>query len=477
MENTQELGEFGKAVLAQEARTENNMKAYASSLDSCVDLFFKIGASRGKNIIPDFMKAFVEDKDLAVRIALWSRDVRGGAGERKIFRDIIAHLCSTNQEVAQKLVHMVPELGRWDDMFSFTGEARKVAFGKIAAALNSGNGLCAKWMPRKGPEAAELRNSMLMSPKAYRKLLVGLTQVVETPMCANNWDSIEFEHVPSVASARYRKTFEKHTPVKFKEFVTAALKGDVKINAGAVYPYDVIKGFPRWDSASLSEDEQNHIIAQWNNLPNYVGDAVILPMVDVSGSMHCEVGDGRVRTKLTCVEVAVGLGLYLADKNTGPLKDIFMTFSAKPSLELLRGNVVQKVMQLKNAHWSMNTDLNSAFETLLNVAVSNKIPADKMPKMILILSDMQFDQCAEYDDSAMEMIRRKYKQSGYGMPAIVFWNLNARDNMPARADEHGVVLVSGFSPIIVKSILSANFTHISPKMVMLEAITNPRYDW
>jgi len=124
----------------------------------------------------------------------------------------------------------------------------------------------------------------------------------------------------------------------------------------------------------------------------------------------------------------------------------------------------------------MNTNLVAAMEKILKVAVDGSVPSDEMPKILLIMSDMQFDRCARFDDSAIGMIRRKYETAGYQMPQIVFWNLNAADNVPVKANETGVALVSGFSPAIVKSVLSADVEEFTPRGIMMKTIMNPRYD-
>lgn len=473
------MSTFANAVRNQSARTDNGMKALKSTTSSCVDLFFKIGASRGKDIVPGFTAAYVENRDYALRIAQWARDVRGGSGERKLFRDILSHLAKTDVDSALALMLKTPQLGRWDDLLVLLGtEIEGEMISMIKDALDKGDGLCAKWMPRKGEEAAKLRALLGWSPKFYRKRLVELTQVVETQMCAKQWDEINFNHVPSLASARYKKAFARHT-AKYKEWAAKLVSADpevrkeVKVNAGAVYPYDVLKGVYQ-----LSYDRANrdHVIAQWEALPNYVGDASILPLVDVSGSMTSLAGGYNSKSQVSCLDVAVSLGLYLADKNKGKFKDTFLTFSSSPELLNLRGNVLEKAEQMVRSKWAMNTDLNRAIQKILDVAVQHSVPAEEMPRMLLILSDMQFDQCAKHDDSALEMIGRKYAEAGYTMPQVVFWNLNAADNVPVKMDQSGTALVSGFSPAIVKSILSADVEQFTPEAMMLKTIMNPKYD-
>jgi hypothetical protein len=466
---------FVDAVVNQEARTKNGMKARKSTANACVDLFFKAGALRGKDIVPSFVAAMAENKEYALRIAAWLRDVRGGAGERQLFRDILVHLENTDPEAAKALLAKVPELGRWDDLFVFkTKELKSVAYTMLGDALRERNGLAAKWTPRKGPVALEIREFFGMSPKFYRKSLVEMTKVVESEMCANAWDGINFSHVPSVAASRYKKAFNRHTS-KYSEYVQSLVKGDnpeVKVNASAVYPYDVLKGRIGTYGVKFDKTELDLIQKQWEALPNFVGDASILPLVDVSGSMTSTAGKN---SKLTCLEIAVSLGLYLADKNKGKFKDTFLTFSDSPELLHLKGNINQKIDQMVKSQWMMSTNLHKALDKILKTAVTAGVLQEEMPEMLLILSDMQFNACVTFDDSAMQMMQRKYESAGYKMPKVVFWNLNAYDNAPVKFDESGTALVSGFSPSIVKPLLSGNLEKFTPESVMLETIMQDRY--
>ena len=468
------MNAFVNAIANQEARTANGMKARKSTAKATVDLFYNIGASRGKNITGDFTAAYVENADVALRIAQWARDVRGGAGERQLFRDILVHLEKRDPDAALALLKKVPEVGRWDDIFVFQNpDLKSAAYTMLGDALRAGNGLAAKWTPRKGKVAAEIRAFFGMTPKQYRKSLVALTKVVETQMCANDWDNINFSHVPSVAARNYKKAFNRHTPA-FAEYVAKLVSGDktVKVNASAIFPHDVLKGIAH-SYTKLNKTETDHVIAQWDALPNYVGDASILPLVDVSGSMTCTAGG---TTNVRCLDVAVSLGLYLADKNKGVFKDTFLTFSSKPQLVTLKGNIVEKCDQMSRSNWEMSTDLHKAMNKILSVAVKGNVPASDMPAMLLILSDMQFNQCARFDDSAMEMIERKYAEAGYTVPQIVFWNLNSSGNAPVKADKTGAALVSGFSPSIMKALLSADLDQFTPEGIMLKTVMVPRYD-
>ena len=476
------MNTFVSAVQNQSARTANGMVARKSTASACVDLFFKAGASRGKNITKEFTAALVENEDVAMRLALWLRDARGGAGERELFRQIMVHLESYRPELAAKLLPKVPELGRWDDLFVFKTEALKTqAYTMLGDALRAKNGLAAKWTPRKGDVAVEIRKFFGMSPKFYRKSLVEMTKVVEQEMCAKNWDEINFSHVPSVAAARYKKAFFRNTP-EYAKYVAELVKDpkdrtmNVKINAGAVFPYDVLKGAIGSYRSNYNASELGALQAQWDALENFIGDANVLPLVDVSGSMTCPAGGHASKSQTTCLDVAVSLGLYMADKNKGKFKDTFLTFSGSPELLHLKGNIVDKIKQMSESNWGMNTDLVKAMEKILKTAKEGNVPQEEMPEMLLIMSDMQFDQCARFDDSAMKMIARKFTDAGYEIPKIVFWNLNAADNVPVKYDTRGVALVSGFSPAIMVAVLGGDTEKFTPEAIMLKALMVPKYD-
>jgi hypothetical protein len=317
--------------------------------------------------------------------------------------------------------------------------------------------------------ANQIASFLGYTPRQWRKLLVSLSKTVEQQMCANDWENINFSQVPSVASARYKRAFHKHATEAFGSYVEGLKNGTETVHAGAVYPYQVIQSMKNSGSAT----EIRFAEAQWNALPNYVGNVNILPMVDVSGSMGCPAGGSQA---ITCMDVAISLGLYLADKNTGTFKDLFLTFSATPEILHLSGDLYTKYSAMSESGWGMNTNLVGAMEAILNVATLNNVAQSEMPTHLLILSDMQFDQASNPNQTAMDMIEEKFLEAGYNVPAVVFWNLNAHDNVPVRFDEKGTALISGFSPAIMKSVLKMDVDSLSPISIMLDTILSPRYD-
>ena len=455
--------------------TTNGMGAHSKTGSALVDLFSSIGASRDsvREAINTFERALNVDAILAAKILLWARDVREGAGERNVPREMLKFLENRDPELVLRLLPKLPELGRFDDLLVFGNpKVKKAALSLFADALRSGSGLAAKWAPREKSanrkQAIELMQFMGLTPKQYRRLIVEATNVVETKMCSNEWSEINFSHVPSVAHSRYKKAFAKKAPEAYGSYVTALVKGTpgVKINAGAIFPHDVIKN-------ALSNQSLSDVIdAQWAALPNFMGDGhKALAMVDVSGSMTCSVG-GISGT--TCMQVAIALGLYVSDKNSGPFKDLFLTFSTRPSFVHLTGKITDKIQQMSRAKWDMSTNLEGAFEAILDHAVQNDVPAEDMPSTLLILSDMQFNACVR-GATATDMIKKAYTRAGYSIPNVVFWNLKEYGNRPAKSSTPGVALVSGFSPAILSSVLGREIK--SPYETMMDVFGNSRYDF
>lgn len=450
------------------AVTENGMPAHTSSTDACLDLFGTLGSARGweeKHILGAFTRALAEDPLLAMKILFWARDIRKGAGERRVFRVCLDYLNNNHREYLDKNIHLVPEFGRWDDLFELNNDL--VLF-EIKKALENKNGLVSKWLPRKNAFANKVRNALGLTPKAYRKLIVGLSNTVEQLMCAGEWDKIEYSHVPSQAMLKYRTAFFKHDSERFQEFLDNVKAGKTKINAGAMFPYQLYDAV----ASAHNVNSVGAVEAQWAALPNFLEGSAerVLPVCDVSGSMS-----NTAYSSVTPMSVSVSLGLYISERNLGIFKDAFITFSTKPSIQYLKGNLVSRCLQLRKAHWEMNTDLEATFKMLLDAATKNQVAPEDMPTMLLIISDMQFDRCVNKPKAAATgMIRKMYKKAGYNVPKLVFWNVNARvDQMPVLEDEGNTAIVSGCSPSILKSVLSGEV--LDPVRLMLKTVNSERY--
>ena len=458
---------FIDALQSEDTYTENGMVTNSSTLNECVNLFFTIGAMRKQDkerLISTFSKAFNENPLVALKILFWVRDVRGGAGERQIFRDIIIYLVENHPNVVQKNIQLIPHFGRWDDLSVLFGTKLEAeATRMFVSGLIVENGLCAKWIPRKGVIFNSIRKALNTTPKNLRKLLVGISNTVEQKMCANQWTNIEYEKTPSLAMGRYTKAFAKHDITGFSEYLEKLKKGETKVNAGAVYPYNIVQTMEQgsWELAN----------EQWKALPNFMEGTTekILPVVDVSGSMS-----SIVSGSISCLDVAVSLGLYISERNEGVFKDSFITFSEHPQLEKVSGTLKERYKQMIAADWGMSTNLEKVFELILNQAIKHSVSPEDMPSKILIMSDMEFNQASDHSESAIQMMRRMYDESGYSLPQVIFWNIQSRNkNFPVRCDESGTALISGLSPSIVKSVLGGK--QMTPVSIMNETINSERY--
>jgi hypothetical protein len=453
--------------------TNNGAPTKSTSCNNLLDMFFLAGAARqmsDKDIINLFVKAYHDDKNLALKCLFWARDIRGGAGERRFFRVIWNDLVQNYPQDLKNIKYLVPEYGRWDDLF-FNETVANNSLLVVRKGLEEKNGLLAKWLPRKGIIASAIRNLLDMTPYNYRKLIVNLSNTVEQQMCKKQWGKINYSQVPSVAINKYRKAFYRNDENRFTTFIADVKKGVKKINAAAIYPYTLVR-------AIYNGENKKAVEVQWDALPNYMEGSTdrIIPVCDTSGSM--------TTPNNIPMDVSLSLGVYISERNEGAFKNCFITFSATPQLHQVNGSLFERLSQIKNANAGYNTNLVAVFNLILSSAIKYNVKQKEMPTKVLIISDMEFDGKGGYQShlqresskafmSNYEIIEAKYRNSGYKMPTLIFWNVNGRkENVPATKDDR-VGLVSGFSPAILKSILSGKIK--SPTQLMLETIDSERY--
>ena len=458
---------FLEALSTKNARTANGAITNSTSLNKCLD-FFSIAGNPRENI-ESFEAAFGEDPQLAMRILFWSRDSRGGAGARRNFITVMRKLQLERPAVFSKVFWFIPKFGYWKDVYHLKPTPEIIKFIAENLVAEDNHSLCAKYCPRKGEWFYHLRKILKMSPSEFRHFIVSKTQVVENFMCANEWNSIKYEEVPSVAGLRYKNTFIKHDGERYNQYIQSVLKGENKINSSVLYPNDIYHNYTHQSNGATSADA---IKAMWDSLPNFMEDCKdrILPICDVSGSMTG-----------TPMEVSVALGCYISERNEGPFKDAFITFSESPELQILSGDIISRFSQLRSAKWGMNTNLQAVFDLILRRAQETHMPQELMPTKILIISDMHFDTACGYgwfnsspEPTNFEAIKAKYASTGYEMPGIIFWNVNGdAGNVPATMRDQNIGLVSGYSPSILTSVLQAKV--LSPIELMLNTVNAARY--
>lgn len=478
--------------------TENGAVAYATTGKALVDLNFAVASLRNEGeeqIIKRFIQAFYEDKVLAMKWLFFLRDIRGGLGERRSFRVILHYLAENDARLAERLVKIVAEYGRYDDLFCFfdTG-VEKTVLAYIASQLekdmkamkeNRTVSLCAKWMPGNNTSseqsrkmAFKIQNYMGMTAKEYRTMLAELRaylKVVEVQMSANNWENISYEAVPSKANLLYRNAFYRHDETRRKAFLEAVTKREVKINAGVLMPHDIVAQYAERKNWNLHvKQEDASLEALWNHLEDTVNGAEnVLCVVDGSGSMLCPVGNGNV----TALHVSNALGIYFAERMKGAYKNKYITFSSQPQyVNLSRCRSLKEKLELAFLHTDCsNTNIWATFELILETAIQNSLTQTELPETVLIISDMEFDTAmyGQQTDTLFEKIRRHFAAFGYQMPKLVFWNVNSRTNaIPVKENELGVGLVSGFSVNVCNMVLS---NELDPFTCLKKTLEGERY--
>lgn len=440
-------------------KTENGAETLRTTNNPLVDFFALAGATRGNQTLglDLFKKAFAFDKQSAIRVLFYLRDVRGGQGERALFRNCLEYLAINEKETSDKIVNFVPEYGRWDDLFGLHTETIIPMIKlQLASDMESETpSLLAKWLPSENTSSSktkQLARGMMtalgMNSRDYRKMLSSLRKkikLVEQQMSKREWTSIEYGKVPSQASLKYRKAFKRNDETRYTSFLEKVTSGEEKINTSTLYPYQVYKAVGTPAAEQL-----------WSNLPDYTDGRNGIVVADVSGSMS---GDPMA--------VSVSLALYFAERNTGAFKDHFITFSSTPTLQKVNGTTLRdKVNSIERAEWSMSTNLYKVFE-----CVANASTGEDVPDTIYIISDMEFDQATE-GRTNFEAINELFKAKEIKRPNLVFWNVNARNKqVPVEQNQSGVTLVSGLSPSTFKLAIE----NLSPVELVMNVVNSERY--
>lgn len=474
--------------LQQEANltaTENGAPAYQTTGSFCLDLFADIGAIRSvpeAEITARFAKAYAEDRDLAMKILFFGRDVRGGLGERRVFRVILRWLADHAPDSVRKNLAYLPEYGRFDDLLALMetpceADAVRLIRAQLEQDLASAGeiSLLSKWLPSVNTSNKEtvrlgklLAKRLGMTDAQYRKTLSQLRRklhLLENHLREKDY-TFDYAHQPSQAMLKYRSAFWTHDASRYSEFLHQVQQGKAALHTGTLAPYEIVRAclFPQDSSpeSSLSLD------TAWNALPNFAGTENALVVVDGSGSMY----SGGSPSPITA---ALSLGLYFAERNTGAFRDHFITFSRSPQLVRVCGNdIAEKVWFCTRYNEVANTDLMAVFELLLRTAVHHSVPQSEMPSRLYIVSDMEFDTCVMHaDKTCFEAARQRFAEKGYCLPDIVFWNVASRNgHHPVTRNEQGVALVSGCTPRLFAMVAGGE---LSPCKVMMEILRSERY--
>lgn len=495
--------------------TENGAEGYRTTGKELLDINFQVSSMRNWSelqIEEKFIKAFYENPRLAVKWLFYVRDAREGVGERRLFRACLKYLYSNHADIVKPLIPLIPEYGRWDDLWGlldtnldydvFRLVEKQLTEDMLNMKENKPISLLAKWMPSINTSSEETRKLAAVMMKGlgfkkertYRKMLAKLRaylKVVEVDMSAGRWGSIDYSAVPSRANLIYNGAFLKNDEERRRAWLAALQKGETKINSGVLFPHDIVHKYFRGGQYDVTLEEL------WKALPNYVnGAGNTICVADGSGSMTSRVGN----TDISALEVANALAIYFSERSSGQFKDQYITFSENPQIVDFRNakTLREKLLIARGYNEVANTNIEAVFDLILKTAIRKNMTQEELPQNILILSDMEFDDCVciqdgteQYHDwwsgqiktrtrwvrpdgKLFDIFAKRYAEHGYKLPRLVFWNiLSSTGTIPVKENDLGVALVSGFSPAIAKMVLS-NST--DPFECLLEQLNSPRYD-
>ena len=390
--------------------TENGAVGYRTTGKALLDLNFSVASLRRaseKDIFKRFTKAFFEDKVLAMKWLFYARDVRGGLGERRLFRACMVPMAKDFPEYVTPFVPLIPEYGRWDDLWCLLDTPVQDAVVMTAGTQlhedlrnmkeNKPVSILGKWMPRRRASSDDTRRyahimtkALNMTDREYQHAVSNLSRhldVVEIQMAGRQWDKIDYQRVPSRANLIYNNAFLRHDEDRRRAFLEKVKTGEAKINAGTLFPHDIVNKYRHVNGVDDSLE------ALWNNLPDTVaGCGNTMVVADDSASMTWVTLPGSTARPL---EVANAMAIYFAERSSGQFKNQFMTFSEEPQLiDLSKGkNLKEKLKIVNSAHVGANTNIEAVFDLILTTAVNKHMEQSELPANILIISDMEFDGC------------------------------------------------------------------------------------
>lgn len=486
--------------LKQEANktvTENGAVTHITTESDCLDLFATIGALRRESdqeIEARFIRAYTENRDIAMKLLFFARDIRGGLGERRVFKVILNWLAKNEPQSVRKNLTYVAEYGRFDDLLCLMGtpcekemlSVLKEQFEKDRIALENGGevSLLAKWLPSVNASneqtvlyAKKIAKHFGLSDASYRKALVALRRqirIIENNLREKDY-TFDYSKQPSKAMYKYRKAFMRNDSERYGDFLKKVSTGEEKLHADTLAPYELVEPYLSYHGSSdstfmrkITEQEKDSLNATWASLPKYETKENVIAVIDTSGSMYWD-------AKPLPASVALSLGLYFAENNTGIYKNHFIEFSRKPQLIEIKGETfVDRLRYVASFNEVANTNIEAVFDLILKSAVENNVPQEELPAKLIIISDMEFDSCVENARlSNFASAKLKFAKKGYKLPEIVFWNVASRNRQqPVTKNEQGVVLVSGCTPRLFSMVESGN---MNPYAFMLEVIENERY--
>lgn len=485
------------------AFTENGAMAFNTTTSYCLDLFFKMVRDTSRETVQElFYNAWLVDPFSAIKILLHCRDCRHGKGERLIVLYGLSWLRKYKPMTYIKNLQTFLNIGYYKDLLNIAiqaeieGQPKLGSIDMIELELfceqlrmdyenlenNKPISLAAKWAPTeyhaddRNYEFASRMAKIIFphekisySMKQYRLMLTKLRtklRVVENKMSHDLWSTIDYSKVPAKSHHIHTEAFKRHDLERYMQYLDNLKKSKTQIKSTGLQPHELIKPF-----FNRTPENKETIQLQWNDMIQKLREkgkmGNIVSLCDVSGSM-----EGLP------LEVCISLGLVVSELAEGPFKNKVLTFHSHPTLVDLKGHDLEsRVRELRRIEWGGNTDIMAAFNQILMYAVMMNCSQEQLPKVLIIFSDMQFDEAclndADKDYSTVyEIAKSKFEARGYKLPSVVFWNLrDTKASFPVTKNEQGVVLLSGYSAELLKAVMD-DLEDISPINMLYNIIND-----
>lgn len=495
--------------LEKTSNTDNNAKALLSTDNIFLDLFVNLNRDLDNYKLEDYIKDCIKIDPLKTIAIIYNcRDRKNGKKEKKISNDAMYILKSYDMELYKKNIYnYIDKYGCWKDLLYIAEKdvkflyvetrlfAKKLVEDKNKLENNDDNiSLCAKWSPSENKNhdkklyiSKEIALDILYleynihkkisledynkykekSGEYYRKQylspLRNKINIIEKLLCNKEYNKINYESVPSIAHKRLKNTFMKHDMERYNNYLKNLQKGIAKINTTGILPHELVNYY-------LTDNKELDLTieSQWKTIVKDIKKSGILDnilaVVDVSGSMF-SASNGSIPA-----QVSIALGLLISECSTNLFKNKVITFTECAEFHNIEGETLkERINSIKNMNWGYSTNFESVAEIIVDFGKKYRILDKDMPKKIIVLSDMQFDEAQNIDKNNKlphNIFLDKFKKNNFTSPKIIYWNLNSDNtkSFPVDINENGTAIISGFSEQLLKIFME--YDNFDPNIVL-----------
>lgn len=510
------MNQFYHAATTNDSYTANGAMSHSTTGNACLDYFTRCGVYRGRSqeeVDSDMAAIFGADEKVATAIVFFNRAVTRktqladdkvsvyGAGQRDEFVKSLRWLEVHRPGILARVIDFVPAVGRWSDLWydSTVGDYHNyvnpsLVYQLIADVLTRNDteemSRLAKYLPTvrsntKGRNTQRhirikqwvdgLLNHLRWTLRQYRKFKSNPARTAhefQRRMSAG-WENMDFGIVPGRALNKMvmssKDCIGRHgLTAAFEKFVA---DNDVLPYTG--YVYELAKPLLPY-ARQLNATKIAVINSQFQSLLNMADESVrnhkILPVLDTSGSMS-----SAVVPDVSALQIAKSVAIYLSMFTKGAFADTVCMFDNTSELKKLSGKFTDRYYQIPNDAMG-STNFQSVIDMLVRVRQSNpEIPLEEYPNTLLVISDMQFNNCGGRTNHQTAI--KKLKVVGLDNMSFIWWYVSTygTNDKVVKHNENGCTIISGFDPNVINVILDKEGTHTvrTPYESMMQALSQP----